>query len=124
MRKVYLFILLLLLPQLTFANPQNQKHILVLHSYHASMNWVRHIDQAIDDVLQPSRNGYIIHREYMDTKRQFSPEYLNLLKQTYQLKYKNIHLSAILASDNNAFDFYALIEIRFLGKTRLSFFVA
>ena len=80
------------------------------------MNWVRHIDQAIDDVLQPSRNGYIIHREYMDTKRQFSPEYLNLLKQTYQLKYKNIHLSAILASDNNAFDFLRANRDTLFGK--------
>ncbi len=83
----------------------DKKHILLLHSYNPSMSWERNIDKAVDDVLQPQKNGYILHREYMDTKRVFSPNYLQDLKRLYALKYKNIKFDLILASDNNAFDF-------------------
>jgi len=69
------------------------------------MSWERNIDKAVDDVLCPQRNGYILHREYMDTKRIFSSNYLQDLKTLYALKYKNIKFDLILASDNNAFDF-------------------
>ena len=83
----------------------DKKHILLLHSYNPSMSWERNIDKAVDDVLQPQKNGYILHREYMDTKRIFSPNYLQDLKTLYALKYKNVKFDLILASDNNAFDF-------------------
>ena len=83
----------------------DKKHILLLHSYNPSMSWEKNIDKAVDDVLEPQKNGYILHREYMDTKRIFSPAYLQDLKTLYALKYKSIQFDLILASDNNAFNF-------------------
>jgi len=95
--------LILLLHIALFA--QVKKDILVLHSYNSSMSWEKNIDQAINDVLQPDENGYVLHTEYMDIKRVYTPEYLNQLKQFYKDKYKNTHFDLILTSDNNAFEF-------------------
>ena len=110
----YMFFLLFVVTSI-FAN-SIKKHILVLHSYNASMSWEKNIDKAIDDILQPNKNGYILHREYMDTKRIFSKEYIAKLKELYTLKYKNIHFNIILSSDNNAFDFLRAYRNELFGK--------
>ncbi len=83
----------------------NTKHILVLHSYNKAMTWETNIDKAVVDILQPSKNGYILHTEYMDTKRVFTKKYLEQLKQLYFIKYKDVKFDIILSSDNNAFNF-------------------
>ncbi len=81
------------------------KHILVLNSYHQTFGWVKDIQRAIDDVLKPIKNNYILHVENMDTKRIYSSAYIKALKNIYQIKYKDIKFDIILASDNNAYDF-------------------
>ena len=111
----FLFIFLLLTVTL-FANTQHKRQILVLHSYNPSMSWERNIDKAIDKVLSPQKNNYVLHREYMDTKRIFSKQYLQNLKKLYSLKYHNIHFDIILASDNNAFDFLRKNRNELFGK--------
>ncbi|MEA3498608.1 MAG: ABC transporter substrate binding protein, partial [Campylobacterota bacterium] len=103
------------------ANTVDQKHILVLHSYNKSMSWITNIDQSIDDVLQPNKNNYIIHREYMDTKRIFTKEYLINLKKLYQNKYQNTKLDLILSSDNNAFNFLRKNRDELFGDIPVSF---
>ena len=99
----------------------DQKHILVLHSYNKSMSWVTNIDKAIDDTLKPSQNNYIIHTEYMDTKRIFNKEYLENIKSLYKQKYKNIKFDLILSSDNNAFDFLRENRDELFGDVPTSF---
>ena len=81
------------------------KHILLLNSYHQGMSWVDDIVKAVYDVMEPDKNGIILHIENMDTKRYHSPEYFEMLKVTYAFKYQNIHFDMILSSDNQAFDF-------------------
>jgi hypothetical protein len=100
---------------------KNQKHILVLHSYNRSMSWVENIDKAIVDTLQPEKNNYMLHVEYMDTKRIFTPKYLNLLKELYKTKYKNTKFDLILSSDNNAFDFLRKNRDELFGNIPTSF---
>jgi len=112
-----LFTLSLSAQTLTF----HKKHILLLHSYNPSMSWERNIDKAVDDVLEPQKNAYIIHREYMDTKRIFTKKYLDDLKILYALKYKNIHFDLILASDNNAFDFLRKNRNKLFGDVPVVF---
>jgi PAS domain S-box-containing protein len=105
-----------------FASAQiEQKHILVLHSYNKSMSWVQNIDKAINDTLQPDNNNYVMYTEYMDTKRFFSKEYLKNLKNSYQLKYKNIKFDLILSSDNNAYDFLRKNRDELFGDVPVSF---
>jgi len=102
-------------------NNKPHKNILVLHSYNKSMSWVTNIDKAIDDILQPNKNNYILHREYMDTKRIFTKEYLQNLKTLYKNKYKNIKFDLILASDNNAFYFLRKNRNELFGDVPVSF---
>ena len=103
---LFFYLLLCLCCCEPYANEQSSKrHVLILHSYHASMNWVRDIDKAIDQTLHPSQHHLIMHREYMDSKRIYNDAYIQQLKKLYALKYKNIKLDIILASDNNAYDF-------------------
>lgn len=85
------------------------------------MSWERNIDKAIDDTLKPKKNGYIIHREYMDTKRIDTKEYRQKLKNLYKLKYKNVKLDLILSSDNNAFDFLRKYRNELFGNVPVSF---
>ena len=99
-----IYILFLFITTILNAN-DSSKHILVLHSYNKSMTWEINIEKAISDVLEPNKNGYILHTEYMDTKRIFTKEYILKLKELYKIKYKNIKFDLILSSDNNAFNF-------------------
>lgn len=96
--------LIFALYQTVFANKAS-RHVFLLHSYHSDMTWVNNIEKAIYEVLDPAGQNLVLHSEYMDTKRQHSPEYFQLLYETYKLKYKNIPFSLILSSDNHAFDF-------------------
>jgi len=98
-----IFLLVSLLISIISAN--EAKHILVLHSYNKSMTWETNIDKSIVDILQPNKNGYILHTEYMDTKRIFTKEYIKQLEEIYAIKYKDVKLDLILSSDNNAFNF-------------------
>ena len=113
-------ILLYILTTFLYSN-QHQKHILVLHSYNKSMSWVSNIDKAIVDTLQPNKNNYVLHIEYMDTKRIFSITYINQLKQLYKYKYKNTKFDLILSSDNNAYNFLRAYRDEIFGHIPTSF---
>ncbi len=112
---------LLLFSFLNAGSLNKQKHILILHSYHKSMGWVNNIEQAIYDTLEPDENNYLIHTEYMDTKRVFSQKYLESLKKIYSLKYKNIKFDLILSSDNNAFNFLRKYRDDIFGDIPVAF---
>ena len=119
--KRILFILIFIIVSLFAKVDTPHKHILVLHSYNKSMSWVTNIDKAIVDTLKPNQNNYILHIEYMDTKRIFAPKYLKQLKQLYKNKYKDIKLDLILSSDNNAFDFLRKNRDEIFGNIPTSF---
>lgn len=121
MQKVKYRIIFMLLLILNINLLAKYKHILVLHSYNRTMNWEKNIDQAIHDVLKPDKNNYIIHTEYMDTKRIFTKKYIQELKKLYKIKYKNVKLSLILSSDNNAFDFLRKYRDGIFGNVPVSF---
>jgi len=119
--KKILFIFTLITVSLFAKVNATQKHILVLHSYNKSMSWITNIDKAIVDTLKPNQNNYILHIEYMDTKRIFTPKYLEQLKQLYKNKYKNMKLDLILSSDNNAFNFLRKNRDEIFGDIPTSF---
>ncbi|CCO25134.1 PAS domain-containing sensor histidine kinase [Maridesulfovibrio hydrothermalis] len=82
------------------------RHVLVLHSYHPEMSWVSNIEKGIKKTLLiPPFDDLILHTEYMDTKRIRSDEHYSNLVRLFKEKYKNVKISLILSSDNNAFDF-------------------
>ncbi|NOU61346.1 sensor histidine kinase [Marinifilum caeruleilacunae] len=104
----YLLLPFLILCSL-LANSTNQKHILILNSYHNGLSWTDSTVNSIKRELLADPNC-TLHIEYMDTKRYFSEGYLDLLKAYYLKKYENQKFDLILSTDNNAYDF--LIENR------------
>lgn len=81
-----------------------QKHVLILHSYHQGMLWPESISRGLESEIpyDPSR---IIHVEYMDTKRHPSEEHQEALREFYRKKYAKLKISVIISSDDNAFHF-------------------
>ena len=119
MLKVILILLGILIGSQVSAN--EPKHILVLHSYHQSLIWIKNINRAINDVLEPDKNNYILHIENMDTKRIYTPEHLQHLKTIYRTKYKDIKFDLILSSDNNALDFLKENRNELFGSIPVAF---
>ncbi|MFP4486303.1 MAG: ABC transporter substrate binding protein [Campylobacterales bacterium] len=114
------FLLTLFLTTTTLAD-DIKKNILLLHSYHSDMTWVENIETAVEEILEPEYNNYLIYKEYMDTKRHNSKEYYKALINTYKKKYKNKKIDLILATDNNAFDFLLKHRDEIFGETPVVF---
>jgi len=99
----YLFLLLCLL---LFSSPAlaRKKKILVLHSYHQGLNWTDNITRGMQSVFELHDN-LEVQFEYMDSKRNSDPAYLDEFAKLYELKHHNIPFEVIIASDNNALEF-------------------
>lgn len=82
----------------------NQK-VLILHSYNQTYKWTDDTNRGISEVFKNHSSHIDFYIEYMDTKRFVSNEYYDLLKSTYERKYKHIKFDLIISSDNNAFNF-------------------
>eukprot|EP01022_Parablepharisma_sp_SALTPOND_P028981 TRINITY_DN7219_c0_g3_i1.p1 TRINITY_DN7219_c0_g3~~TRINITY_DN7219_c0_g3_i1.p1 ORF type:complete len:918 (-),score=81.84 TRINITY_DN7219_c0_g3_i1:4597-7197(-) len=119
MIKVFLFIALFLAT--TTLADDIKKNILLLHSYHSDMTWVENIENAVDDILKPEKNNYLVYKEYMDTKRHNSKEYYEALVDIYKKKYGNKKIDLILATDNNAFDFLVKNRDEIFGEIPVVF---
>ncbi len=81
------------------------KTVLVLHSYYKGYRWTDDEGRGIDSVLLPEVGASHLYIEYMDTKRFFGPGSLEQLPDLYRRKFLTLHFDAIVATDNNAFDF-------------------
>ncbi len=101
------YVLLLLLVFFSLpAHANDVRHILVLHSYHSGMSWISNIEKGIrETLLVPPYQNMVLHIEYMDTKRYHSAEHFATIKKNLKTKFKNIKMSLILSTDNNAYDF-------------------
>ncbi len=93
------------LSSILFAQEEDIVHILYLNSYDARMSWPREILKGLEERLQPDRNNYNLHIEYMDSKEFPSREQQDAFREYLAIKYARTDLSLILASDNNAFFF-------------------
>ena len=98
-----LIIFFLLSSIIAYSN--GRKKILVLHSYHQGLRWTDNVNQGIQAVMDSVGNKYEIDYEYLDTKRNPSPEYLEKLIELYDLKLMKENYDAIIVSDNNALSF-------------------
>ena len=95
------FIAFMIVPVLAHSKKQN---ILVLHSYHKGLSWTDNLHQGIIDGLG-NHPELEIYTEYLDTKRHFSTERLEISAAYLQQKYKSIPLDTLVVSDNNALAF-------------------
>lgn len=100
------FIFFQIYPSVVKTPLNDKKFILVLHSYHHGFKWTDDISQAIEDRFFDQRLKLDINFEYMDTKRIYNPEYLHLLDELFQEKYKDVKIDLVITSDDNALNFF------------------
>lgn len=98
--------LLLLLCLFFLVNPvgARKKKVLVLHSYHQGLNWTDNITSGMQSIFNQYDN-LEVQFEYMDSKRNSDPAYLEEFAKFYELKHHAIPFEVIIASDNNALEF-------------------
>ena len=82
----------------------SSKKILIVNSYHKGYLWSDRIMDGIDSIFT-SFKEYDVYYEYLDSKRNSSPEYMEYLKQIFVLKYSRNDFDMIILSDDNAFNF-------------------
>ena len=79
--------------------------ILILNSYHKGYSWSDEIIDGIESNVLLQYPEAKIRVEYMDTKRNDSPEYLRELAKLYRLKLSGEQFDIVFASDDNAIDY-------------------
>jgi len=85
--------------------PRPGQTVLVLHSYYKGYRWTDDENRGIESVLLPRLGPANLYIEYMDTKRFYSRGSLDDFPEIYRRKFRLHHFDAIIATDNNAFDF-------------------
>lgn len=82
------------------------KNVLILHSYHSSLNWTAGIMTALQQRLIAHHPDISLHVEYLDTKRNQGHEYFtSYVEGVIPQKLSGLNFDLILTSDNDAFNF-------------------
>ncbi len=82
-----------------------RKNVLYFNSYQNGYQWSDEILAGIREAFSHSDFNVDLQIEYMDSKKYTDPTLRGMLHDFYKLKYRNTRFSALLASDNFAFDF-------------------
>jgi len=118
-----LLLLLIFAPPLAADAPHGE-HILILHSYHPELGWTAGIQAGVRSVFERARPDLGLHVEYLDTKRNPSPEYrADYVEKVLVQKLAGRAFDLLLVSDNDAFafalrhrnDLFAGVPIVFCG---------
>ena len=83
---------------------KDKKDILVLHSYHSDMPWLQLEEQGIKTVFKQNKQA-VLYFDYMDTKYNINPDYLDNLYKFYVQKYKGKKFDAVIVTDDAAYEF-------------------
>lgn len=85
---------------------QELKHVLVLHSYHEGLTWTDSEDSGIRSVLRKRAADVEVHTEYLDSKTIADEEHYRTLFVLLKHKYASIALDVVIATDDDAYNFY------------------
>lgn len=92
------------------------KRVLILNSYHSGYQWTDDQTRGAIDGLSASRTHVKVYIEYMGAKWVSDANYLEQLRKVFALKYRNVHFDAIIATDNDAFNFLKANRDSLFGK--------
>ena len=81
------------------------QNVLVLHSYHKGFAWTDDQEDGIEARLKGATNSPIIYTEYMDWKRYPGNDNIEHFYEILKFKYQNLHIDAIIATDDGALNF-------------------
>lgn len=90
------------------AEPPNApptRHILVLNSYHQGFLWTDDTTEAVRSTLSAQISNVEFHIEYLDSKRLYNEALIEVIRQTFLLKYSRIQIDAVISTDDNALHF-------------------
>ncbi len=102
------FLLMMFFTIVVFASnafADNKKHVLILNSYHQGYKWTDEVTKGAIENITSKRNDIRFYVEYMGAKWVFDKQYFEQLQDIYKTKYRNVSFDAIIATDNDAFDF-------------------
>ncbi len=103
-----LFCLLPLGSSVASAQGQQQRNILVLHSYHSGLGWVEDVNDGLYKVLlAKDQRNLELHMEYMDAQRLYYADNFQLLREQLTEKYRFFQFDAVIAVDDISIDFLA-----------------
>ena len=68
-------------------------------------NWCDGVISGIESKFKDNNENVALNVEYMDSTYNFSDEYYDMLYNLYKYKFNNTKFDAIIALDNNAYDF-------------------
>ncbi len=109
MKRLLLVFLLLLIPCLVTDAAERRSgdgpRVLVLHSYHSGLGWTAGITEGIESVLRNRFPTAEIRYEHMDTKRVYHIQYLERLRELFEVKYQKHRFDVIISSDDHALHF-------------------
>jgi PAS domain S-box-containing protein len=105
----------------SFSADLHGKTVLVLHSYYKGYRWTDDEGRGLDSVLLPELGASNIYIEYMDTKRFYARDSAAQFPEVYARKFATHHFDAIVATDNNAFDFLREYRDRLFPNTPVIF---
>ena len=103
------------------AQDNDKYKILILNSYHKEFEWTDGQVSAAREILTSNLTNSELYIEYMDTKRVNNKEYLVLVYKTLWLKYRNVKLDAIIATDDNALNFLLAHRNELFGEVPVVF---
>jgi signal transduction histidine kinase/ActR/RegA family two-component response regulator len=81
------------------------KHVLVINSYHKGYPWTDNTLDGIESVLKDGKRNIELHVEFMDSKRVVDKNHFHRLFLYYRSKFDQVKLDLIIVSDNDAFNF-------------------
>jgi len=81
------------------------KHVLVINSYHKGYQWTDNTLAGIESVLKDGKRNIELHIEFMDSKRVVDKNHFHRLFLYYRSKFDQVKLDLIIVSDNDAFNF-------------------
>lgn len=81
------------------------KHVLVINSYHKGYPWTDNALAGIESVLKDGKRNIELHIEFMDSKRVVDKNHFHRLFLYYRSKFDQVKLDLIIVSDKDAFNF-------------------
>ncbi len=97
-------------------------NLLIIHSYHPDMQWVKEVQQGLDETLFDTLGGSVdIKVEYMDSKRYASEESYELLSALWHHKYKSNTPDVIIVCDDNALNLVLQLRDKTFSKVPVVF---
>ncbi|MBN2164238.1 MAG: response regulator [Pontiellaceae bacterium] len=84
---------------------QSRPRVLILNSYHTEFVWTAEETEGIRQAIRDANLDVQMHVEFIDTKRIQTSEYFAELSKLMQMKYGQLPLDLVVATDDNALNF-------------------